>query len=136
MCSRMLQGAAETLVIGDPLDPATDIGPVIDEDARAPLGKPIPPGAGEPLFALPLPHGTEHGTFFAPRAYLLDDASELQAEIFGPVLHVVRYAADRLDAVLDAIDATGFGLTLGVHTRIEAGGAAHRRTGCASAIPT
>ena len=64
--------------------------------------------------------GTEHGSFFAPRAFLLEHASELRAEIFGPVLCVVRYAADRLDEVLDAIDATGYGLTLGIHSRIEA----------------
>ena len=68
---------------------------------------------------MPLPPGTEHGTFFAPRAYLLPDATALRREVFGPVLHVVRYAAGRLDAVLDAIEGTGFGLTLGVHSRIE-----------------
>ena len=114
----MLQGAVETLRVGDPMDPATDVGPVIDEDARASLeqacGK-----LGTPLFALPLPPGTEHGSFFAPRAYLLRQASELQSEIFGPVLCVVRYAADRLDDLMDAIDATGYGLTLGIHSRIE-----------------
>ncbi|HEY3848585.1 MAG TPA: aldehyde dehydrogenase family protein, partial [Acetobacteraceae bacterium] len=76
-------------------------------------------GFGSPLFALPLPRGTEHGTFFAPRAFLLDSARDLRAEIFGPVLWVVRYAADRLDALLEAIEATGYGLTLGIHTRIE-----------------
>jgi RHH-type proline utilization regulon transcriptional repressor/proline dehydrogenase/delta 1-pyrroline-5-carboxylate dehydrogenase len=112
----MLQGAAETLVIGDPLDPATDVGPVIDAEARAMLQA---YADGEPLFELPLPAGCEHGTFFAPRAVTLADASLLRREIFGPVLHVVCYAADRLDAVLDAIDATGFALTLGVHSRIE-----------------
>ena len=112
----MLQGAAETLVIGDPLDPATDVGPVIDEEARSRLQS---YRRGRKLFELPLPAGTEHGTFFAPRAYLLDDAGDLREEIFGPVLHIVRFAAARLDAVLDAIDATGYGLTLGVHTRIE-----------------
>jgi RHH-type transcriptional regulator, proline utilization regulon repressor / proline dehydrogenase / delta 1-pyrroline-5-carboxylate dehydrogenase len=114
----MLQGAAETLRIGDPIDPATDVGPVIDEDARASLeqacGK-----LGTPLFALAMPPGTEHGSFFAPRAYLLRQASELQSEVFGPVLCVVRYAADRLDDLMDAIDAIGYGLTLGIHSRIE-----------------
>jgi len=114
----MLQGAAETLAIGDPLDPATDVGPVIDAEAldrlQAYAGK-----RGPPLFELPLPPGTEHGTFFAPRAYLLADAALLREEVFGPVLHVVRFAAERLDALLDAIDASGYGLTLGVHTRIE-----------------
>jgi RHH-type proline utilization regulon transcriptional repressor/proline dehydrogenase/delta 1-pyrroline-5-carboxylate dehydrogenase len=116
---RMLRGAAETLRIGDPLDPATDVGPVIDDDARASLER-AAAQLGTKLFALPLPPGTEHGSFFAPRGFLLHHASELQAEIFGPVLCIVRYAADRLDELLDAIDATGYGLTLGIHSRIEA----------------
>jgi RHH-type transcriptional regulator, proline utilization regulon repressor / proline dehydrogenase / delta 1-pyrroline-5-carboxylate dehydrogenase len=115
----MLQGAAETLLIGDPLDPATDVGPVIDEEARVALER-ATARFGTPLFALPLPPGTEHGSFFAPRAFLLEHARSLQAEIFGPVLCVVRYAADRLDELMDAIDATGYGLTLGIHSRIEA----------------
>ncbi len=68
----MLQGAAETLLIGDPLDPATDIGPVIDAEALAGLQA---YADGEPLFELPLPTGCEHGTFFAPRAVTLADAS-------------------------------------------------------------
>jgi RHH-type proline utilization regulon transcriptional repressor/proline dehydrogenase/delta 1-pyrroline-5-carboxylate dehydrogenase len=115
---RMLHGAAEALVIGDPLDPATDVGPVIDEQARTALLR-ATAGLGSPLFELGLPQGTEHGTFFAPRAFLLNSAQELQAEIFGPVLCIVRYAAGRLDDLLEAIEATGYGLTLGIHTRIE-----------------
>jgi RHH-type transcriptional regulator, proline utilization regulon repressor / proline dehydrogenase / delta 1-pyrroline-5-carboxylate dehydrogenase len=115
---RMLQGAAEALAIGDPLDPATDVGPVIDAAAHAALER-ASAGFGAPLFALPLPQGTEHGIFFAPRAFLLNSAPDLRAEIFGPVLCVLRYAADRLDALLEAIEATGYGLTLGIHTRIE-----------------
>jgi RHH-type proline utilization regulon transcriptional repressor/proline dehydrogenase/delta 1-pyrroline-5-carboxylate dehydrogenase len=115
----MLRGAAETLVIGDPLDPATDVGPVIDAEARAALERAVAQ-LGIPLFALPLPPGTEHGHFFAPRAFLLNSALDLKSEIFGSVLCVVRYAADRLDQLLDAIEATGYGLTLGIHSRIEA----------------
>jgi RHH-type proline utilization regulon transcriptional repressor/proline dehydrogenase/delta 1-pyrroline-5-carboxylate dehydrogenase len=115
---RMLRGAAETLLIGDPMDPATDVGPVIDEEARASLAR-ASGKFSKQLFVLALPAGTEHGCFLAPRAYLLGQASELTAEIFGPVLCVVRYAADRLDELLAAIDATGFGLTLGIHSRIE-----------------
>jgi len=114
----MLRGAAETLVIGDPLDPATDVGPVIDAEARTGLAR-AAERLGTPLFELALPRGTEPGTFFAPRAFMLADASELTTEVFGPVLHIVRYRADRLDALLDTIDAVGYGLTLGVHSRIE-----------------
>jgi RHH-type transcriptional regulator, proline utilization regulon repressor / proline dehydrogenase / delta 1-pyrroline-5-carboxylate dehydrogenase len=115
----MLRGAADALVIGDPLNPATDVGPVIDQDAASALER-AAAQLGTPLFALPLPVGTEHGSFFAPRAVLLNHARELTAEIFGPVLCVVRYGADRLDELLDAIDAAGYGLTLGIHSRIEA----------------
>ncbi|HUC16420.1 MAG TPA: bifunctional proline dehydrogenase/L-glutamate gamma-semialdehyde dehydrogenase PutA [Acetobacteraceae bacterium] len=115
---RMLAGAAEMLVIGDPLDPATDIGPVIDEEAKRSLAA-YAAGMGSPLFDVPLPAGTAHGNFFAPCAYELADAGQLRTEVFGPVLHVVRYGADRLDTLLDAIAGNGFGLTLGVHSRIE-----------------
>ena len=114
---RMLQGAAETLVIGDPLDPASDIGPVIDEGARDSLATYC--AERQALFQLALPAGTERGTYFAPRAYLLENPAALQKEVFGPVLHVVRYAANRLDAIIDAVASTGYGLTLGVHSRIE-----------------
>ena len=115
----MLRGAAETLAIGDPLDPATDIGPVIDEAARDGLAT-YCDGRGGKLFELALPPATAHGTFFAPRAFLIDDAAALRREVFGPVLHVVRYAANRLDTVLEAVSGSGYGLTLGVHSRIEA----------------
>jgi RHH-type transcriptional regulator, proline utilization regulon repressor / proline dehydrogenase / delta 1-pyrroline-5-carboxylate dehydrogenase len=116
---RMLHGAAETLVIGDPLDPITDVGPVIDEEARVALER-AAAQLGPSLFALPLPPGIGHGSFFAPRAYRLRHAGELQAEIFGPVLCIVRYAADRLDTLMEAIEANGYGLTLGIHSRVEA----------------
>jgi RHH-type proline utilization regulon transcriptional repressor/proline dehydrogenase/delta 1-pyrroline-5-carboxylate dehydrogenase len=116
---RMLRGAAETLMIGDPLDTSTDIGPVIDEAALAALERACA-GFGTSLFALALPRGTEHGSFFAPRAFLLEHVSKLQAEVFGPALCVVRYAGDRMDELMNAIEATGYGLTLGIHSRIEA----------------
>ncbi|HSX63235.1 MAG TPA: aldehyde dehydrogenase family protein, partial [Pseudoxanthomonas sp.] len=63
--------------------------------------------------------GTEHGTFFAPRAWELKSLDQLHREIFGPALHVVRWKADQLDAVIDQINATGYGLTLGIHSRID-----------------
>ncbi|MGA3003482.1 MAG: bifunctional proline dehydrogenase/L-glutamate gamma-semialdehyde dehydrogenase PutA [Acetobacteraceae bacterium] len=114
----MLRGAAELLVIGDPLDPATDIGPIIDQDALAVLTT-YANTMRPPLFELQLPPSTEHGNFFAPRAFLAPSAAALQREVFGPMLHVVRYQADRMDALLDEIAGTGFGLTLGIHSRIE-----------------
>lgn len=114
----MLRGAAEMLVIGDPLDPATDIGPVIDADALAVL-EAHASSMGPPLFELEVPAGMSHGTFFAPRAFMLSDAGALKVEVFGPILHVVRYQAHELDSVLDEIAGNGFGLTLGIHSRIE-----------------
>ena len=66
-----------------------------------------------------MPPGTEYGTFFAPQAWEIDGASIFAGEVFGPILHVVRWRADRLDRVLDEIAATGYGLTLGIHSRID-----------------
>ena len=118
----MLEGAAATLAVGDPALLATDIGPVIDEEARGLLDAHAERMASEAraLFTVPLDPGCGHGTFFAPRAYEIDSLDRLEREVFGPVLHVIRYKAEHLDRVLDAIEATGYGLTLGVHTRIEA----------------
>ena len=67
----------------------------------------------------PMLEDTAHGTFFAPRAYELKELDQLQREVFGPVLHVIRWKADQLDAVIDQINATGYGLTLGIHSRID-----------------
>ena len=117
----MLAGAAEELVVGDPARLETDIGPVIDDAARARLAAHIRRlrDFGPPLFQAPMGAGCEHGSFVAPLAFPLDRVDRLDQEVFGPLLHVVRYPADRLDGVLEAIRATGYGLTLGVHSRIE-----------------
>ena len=74
---------------------------------------------GKLLYQCSLPPGTEHGTFFAPRAFEIDGAERLHGEVFGPILHVVRWKAGKLAPLLDAIAATGYGLTLGVHSRID-----------------
>ncbi len=117
----MLTGAMAELTVGDPFDLATDIGPVIDDEAKAMLEA---HGArmhnlARPLHEVPLGPDTDHGTFFAPRAVEIDSLSVLEREIFGPFLHVLRYKADRLGDLCNAINATGYGLTLGLHTRIE-----------------
>jgi RHH-type proline utilization regulon transcriptional repressor/proline dehydrogenase/delta 1-pyrroline-5-carboxylate dehydrogenase len=110
------------LAIGDPALLATDIGPVIDADARKALERHGERMSREAqlLYQCALPAGTENGMFFAPRAFEIDGASRLTGEVFGPILHVVRWRADRLDQVLDEIAATGFALTLGIHSRIDA----------------
>ena len=122
----MLAGAMAELRIGDPALIATDIGPVIDEEARQALERHAERMAreGRLIYQCRLPpateHGsTEHGTFFAPRAFEIDRADRLRREVFGPILHVIRWPADRLDAVLDEIAATGYALTLGIHSRID-----------------
>src|SRR5579884_1356178 len=117
----MLAGAMAELVIGDPGMLATDVGPVIDEPARRALDEHAARMAceGRLLYRCKLPPDAEHGTFFAPRAFEIDGARRLTREVFGPILHVVRWRADRLDAVLDEIAATGYGLTLGIHSRID-----------------
>jgi len=118
----MLTGAMAELRIGDPALLSTDIGPVIDGEARDMLAAHAGRMDREArlIHAVALPDGVEHGTFFAPRAYEIDGIERLEREVFGPILHVVRYRADRLDAVVDAVNATGYGLTLGVHSRIDA----------------
>ena len=91
---------------------------------------------GTPLFALPLPPAPSMAASSRRAPSCLRQAGELTAEIFGPVLCVVRYAADRLDDVLDAIEATGYGLTLGIHSRIESDCSGALPSDCASATPT
>jgi RHH-type transcriptional regulator, proline utilization regulon repressor / proline dehydrogenase / delta 1-pyrroline-5-carboxylate dehydrogenase len=117
----MLTGAMAELTIGDPMLIATDIGPVIDAPARDALDQHARRmmRQGRLLYQCTLPAGTEQGTFFAPRAFEIDSAKLLLREVFGPILHVVRWRADRLDAVIDEIAATGYALTFGVQSRIN-----------------
>ncbi|MBP6596219.1 MAG: bifunctional proline dehydrogenase/L-glutamate gamma-semialdehyde dehydrogenase PutA [Arenimonas sp.] len=117
----MLAGAMDELVVGDPALLSTDVGPVIDEDARKILADHAARMDKEARLvkAVALPEATAHGSFFAPRAYELTSLSQLTREVFGPVLHVIRFEADKLGEVLDAINATGYGLTLGIHSRID-----------------
>ena len=118
---KMLTGAMAELGIGDPAMLATDVGPVIDEAARDALEQHSARMArqGRLLYECTRPPGAEHGTFFAPRAFEIDSARRLDREVFGPILHVIRWRADRLDAVIDEIAATGYALTLGIHSRID-----------------
>ncbi len=117
----MLAGAMAELNVGDPLDYVTDVGPVIDDEARQKLEahKARMAREGKRIFECPLDAATKNGTFVAPAAYELSSIAPLTEEVFGPVLHVVRYDGKRLDKVIDAVNNTGYGLTLGLHTRIE-----------------
>lgn len=117
----MVLGAVDELRLGDPFDPATDIGPVINEAARETLERHAEKMTREATLLKKLRLGPEHktGVFFPPHVFAIDNIAVLEREVFGPILHVVRYSADHLDKVCEAINATGYGLTLGIHTRIE-----------------
>jgi RHH-type proline utilization regulon transcriptional repressor/proline dehydrogenase/delta 1-pyrroline-5-carboxylate dehydrogenase len=117
----MLKGAMAELKIGDPFDYATDVGPVIDEEAKKSLEahKARMAREAKTLIDLPLPAAAAKGTFVAPAAYELPSLALLSREVFGPVLHVVRFGGDRLAELCASLNATGYGLTLGLHTRIE-----------------
>ncbi len=118
---RMLKGAMRELVTGNPDRLATDVGPVIDRDARDAIERHIAAmqRAGHAVYRLPLPQQLATDTFVAPTLIELDSIKALEREVFGPVLHVVRFHRDRLDALLADIRATGYGLTFGVHSRID-----------------
>ncbi len=117
----MLAGAMAELRVGDPGLLSTDVGPVIDTDALKLLEDHATKMAGSAklIAEAKTDDNIAHGTFFAPRAWELQSLSQLTRENFGPALHVIRWQADQLDAVIDAINATGYGLTLGIHSRID-----------------
>jgi RHH-type proline utilization regulon transcriptional repressor/proline dehydrogenase/delta 1-pyrroline-5-carboxylate dehydrogenase len=115
-------GAMDELKIGDPFDLATDVGPVIDGEARANLEAHAVRMAkeGTLLRKLPLDPALKSGTFFGAHVFAIESMSLLTREVFGPILHVVRFDADHLEDVCEAINASSYGLTLGLHSRIDA----------------
>jgi RHH-type transcriptional regulator, proline utilization regulon repressor / proline dehydrogenase / delta 1-pyrroline-5-carboxylate dehydrogenase len=113
----MIAGAARELKIGDPRDPATHVGPVIDAEAKQRLYAHIAHTTKEARVHLAA--NAPAGNYVAPHLFELSGADQLTEEVFGPILHVVRYGADRLDRVLEAIERSGYGLTLGIHSRID-----------------
>jgi RHH-type proline utilization regulon transcriptional repressor/proline dehydrogenase/delta 1-pyrroline-5-carboxylate dehydrogenase len=117
----LLAGAMDELRMGDPALLTTDIGPVIDNDAAIRIEEHVAGVLATARWShrLALPVGLPQGHYIAPVAVELSAISELKREVFGPVLHVVRWKADEIDQLVDAINATGFALTLGIHTRID-----------------
>lgn len=113
----MLTGAMAELRVGDPADPPTDLGPVIDEAARDRLEAHIAAFAAHDRLIARGAAGPVGGYFVAPAVIAIDTLRDLPGEVFGPVIHVRIWQADALDALLDEIAATGFGLTLGVQSR-------------------
>ena len=114
----MLFGAMDALVIGNPCDPAVDVGPVIDQAAKDGITAHVEAARAEGrlLKAIDLPEGP--GTFVGPAVIAVSGIEDMEEEIFGPVLHIARYRAEDLDRVVDAINAKGYGLTFGMHSRI------------------
>ena len=117
-----LKGALAAQVVGDPTDPATDIGPVIDADARATLDAHLKrlEGDAKIIARADLPAGADKGHLFAPTIAEIPTADYLEREVFGPILHICRYEPSKLKETASKLAARGYGLTLGVHSRIEA----------------
>jgi len=117
----MIAGAMRALTIGNPSDLATDVGPVIDADAKKALDEHLNwlDKNAKRLCRLELPPEARNGTFVAPAMYEISSLRDLNRENFGPILHVVRFAAEDLPRVVEDINRTGYGLTLGVQSRID-----------------
>jgi RHH-type proline utilization regulon transcriptional repressor/proline dehydrogenase/delta 1-pyrroline-5-carboxylate dehydrogenase len=117
----MLKGALAELSIGRTDRLKIDIGPVITDEAKGNIDKHVEAmrALGRSVEQLPLGKGTEHGTYVAPTIVEIASLKDLKREVFGPVLHVLRYRRDDLDRLIDDINATGYGLTFGLHTRLD-----------------
>ncbi|HEX3422905.1 MAG TPA: bifunctional proline dehydrogenase/L-glutamate gamma-semialdehyde dehydrogenase PutA [Sphingomicrobium sp.] len=117
----MISGAAEALNIGDPGSLATDLGPVIDDEAKTALNEHLEwlDKNAKRIVRLPLPSEASNGSFVAPAIYEISSLSDLNRENFGPILHIIRFDGERLDQVVDQINSTGYGLTLGLQSRID-----------------
>jgi len=116
----LLAGAMQELRLGDPLNAATDIGPVIDAKAQAALLAHIAHMKSSAKFIASAKRSGTEGHFVAPHMFEINHINELTHEHFGPVLHVIRFKAGNLPQVADAINSTGYGLTFGIHSRIDA----------------
>jgi RHH-type proline utilization regulon transcriptional repressor/proline dehydrogenase/delta 1-pyrroline-5-carboxylate dehydrogenase len=116
----MIIGAAHELKIGDPRDPSTHVGPIIDRQAKDKLERWIADMETTGRLRYRAAKVPQRGTYVAPAIVELDRARELKEEIFGPVLHVVRWRAEELEPLLEDIAGNGYGLTLGIHSRIDA----------------
>lgn len=118
---KMLAGAMDQLHPGDPAQLSTDVGPVIDDRALGQLQNHIDRMRREAKLVgeVDLPESCTHGSYVAPVAFEINSIDQLEREVFGPVLHIVRYRAKDLDKVVDAINNTGYGLTMGIHSRVD-----------------
>ena len=118
----LLRGHMDELVVGDPAHFATDVGPAIDSEALGILEAHVErmQQRARVLHRARLPDYAAAGTFFAPALIEIDEIAQLEREVFGPILHVYRYAARDFGRTIEAVNATGYGLTMGLHSRIDA----------------
>ncbi|MGE0115784.1 MAG: bifunctional proline dehydrogenase/L-glutamate gamma-semialdehyde dehydrogenase PutA [Steroidobacteraceae bacterium] len=114
----LLTGAMAELRVGDPIHESTDVGPLSDEMAHQRILQYLHSQSARILYRTPMPSALP-GWFVAPTLIALNRPQDLQQEIFGPVLHVTRWQAGKLDELIDTINATGYGLTLGLHSRLD-----------------
>jgi RHH-type proline utilization regulon transcriptional repressor/proline dehydrogenase/delta 1-pyrroline-5-carboxylate dehydrogenase len=117
----MIKGAMQALNVGDPRDLTTDVGPVIDEDAKRGLEEHLDwlDRNARRICRMEVPEPLAQGCFVAPAMYEIDSLKQLNRENFGPILHVIRFRAEDLGRVVEDINATGYGLTLGLQSRID-----------------
>ena len=117
----MLRGAMAELIMGDPELLSTDVGPVIDEKAKQTLESHIEKIRHDAtlLYSLPEPKNCSNGFYVTPALIEIDNISLLDQEVFGPILHVVRYKTNEIDTIINDINKTNYGLTLGIHSRID-----------------
>jgi len=117
----MLKGAMDELKVHDPAFIETDIGPVIDQEAQANLKKHINEmrQSAKLVHEIPQDKALEKGNYVYPIVFEINSINVLKREVFGPVLHIVRFKANELDKVVKDINATGYGLTFGIHSRIQ-----------------
>jgi RHH-type proline utilization regulon transcriptional repressor/proline dehydrogenase/delta 1-pyrroline-5-carboxylate dehydrogenase len=118
---KMIAGAMEALDVGDPTNLATDLGPVIDKGAKKQLDEHLKwlDENAKRICRLKPPKEARHGCFVTPAFYEINSLSELNRENFGPILHVIRFPAEGLADVVEQINATGYGLTIGLQSRID-----------------
>jgi RHH-type transcriptional regulator, proline utilization regulon repressor / proline dehydrogenase / delta 1-pyrroline-5-carboxylate dehydrogenase len=118
---KMIAGAMEALKVGNPSELSTDVGPVIDEAAKKVLDEHLDwlDKNAKKICRLDAPKEAANGCFVAPAFYEIQSLSQLDRENFGAILHVIRFAGDELDKVVEAINTTGYGLTLGLQSRID-----------------
>jgi RHH-type proline utilization regulon transcriptional repressor/proline dehydrogenase/delta 1-pyrroline-5-carboxylate dehydrogenase len=116
--TEMLFGAMDELALGDPWQLSTDVGPVIDAEAKADIAAYVAQARSEGRVMKEMT-APEQGHFVAPAVIRVNSIADMPREIFGPVLHIACFRADQIDAVVAAVNATGYGLTFGLHTRID-----------------